>query len=313
MGKYIIKRILQLVIVLLGVSFLTFIITQATPSDAAEMKYISMGMMPSPELLEQTREEMGLNDPVMVQYGRWLNNVLHGNLGQSSKFDEAVFVQMTKKLPMTLELAGIAFVLMTLISFPLGVLSAVKKNKIIDYIIRFFSFFGISMPNFWLGLILMYILAVRLHMFDIVSKNNLRGIVMPVLTLTIPMVSGYVRQIRAAILEELSSDYVIGARARGIPERRILFLHVMPNALTPIITLMGLSVGGLLGGTAIIETLFSWQGIGNMVVEAIRVRDYNLIQGYVIWMAIIYVVVNLIVDISYRLLDPQIRLKKKVD
>lgn len=313
MVRYILKRLLQLVVVLLGVTFLTFMITQATPSDAAEMKYVSMGMMPSTELLEKTREEMGLNDPVLIQYGRWLGNVLHGDLGESSKFGESVWTQMTRKLPMTLKLAGVSLIVVILISFPLGILSAVKKNKAADYIIRFFSFFGVSMPNFWLALLLMYIFAVRLGWFKVVSTDSVQGMILPVATLTIPMISSYARQIRAALLEELNANYVIGARARGIPERRIIWGHVLPNAILPIITLLGLSVGHLLGGAAIIETIFSWQGIGNMVVEAIRVRDYSLIQGYVIWMAIIYVTVNLIVDIAYRLLDPQIRLRKRVD
>lgn len=313
MVRYILKRLLQLVVVLLGVTFLTFMITQATPSDAAEMKYVSMGMMPSTELLEKTREEMGLNDPVLIQYGRWLGNVLHGDLGESSKFGESVWTQMTRKLPMTLKLAGVSLIVVIAISFPLGILSAVKKNKAADYIIRFFSFFGVSMPNFWLALLLMYIFAVRLGWFKVVSTDSVQGMILPVATLTIPMISSYARQIRAALLEELNANYVIGARARGIPERRIIWGHVLPNAILPIITLLGLSVGHLLGGAAIIETIFSWQGIGNMVVEAIRVRDYPLIQGYVIWMAIIYVTVNLMVDIAYRLLDPQIRLRKRVD
>ena len=313
MVRYILKRLLQLVIVLLGVTFLTFMITQATPSDAAEMKYVSMGMMPSAELLEKTREEMGLNDPVLIQYGRWLGNVLHGDLGESSKFGESVWTQMTRKLPMTLKLAGVSLIVVIVFSFPLGILSAVKKNKVADYMIRFLSFFGVSMPNFWLALLLMYIFAVRLGWFKVVSTDSVQGMILPVATLTIPMISSYARQIRAALLEELNANYVIGARARGIPERRIIWGHVLPNAILPIITLLGLSVGHLLGGAAIIETIFSWQGIGNMVVEAIRVRDYPLIQGYVIWMAIIYVTVNLIVDIAYRLLDPQIRLRKRVD
>lgn len=313
MVRYILKRLLQLVVVLLGVTFLTFMITQATPSDAAEMKYVSMGMIPSTELLEKTREEMGLNDPVLIQYGRWLGNVLHGDLGESSKFGESVWTQMTRKLPMTLKLAGVSLIVVIVFSFPLGILSAVKKNKVADYMIRFLSFFGVSMPNFWLALLLMYIFAVRLGWSKVVSTNSVQGMILPVATLTISMISSYARQIRAALLEELNANYVIGARARGIPERRIIWGHVLPNAILPIVTLLGLSVGHLLGGAAIIETIFSWQGIGNMVVEAIRVRDYPLIQGYVIWMAIIYVMVNLIVDIAYRLLDPQIRLRKRVD
>lgn len=313
MLKYIFKRIVQLLIVLLGVTFMTFMITQAAPSDAAEMKYVSKGMMPSVELLEKTREEMGLNDPVLIQYVRWLDNVLHGDLGESSKFGESVWTQMTKKLPMTLKLAGVSMVVLIVVAFPLGILSAVKKNRAADYVIRFLSFFGVSMPNFWLALLLMYIFAVRLGWFRVVSADSLQGMVLPVATLTIPMISSYARQIRTALLEELNANYVTGARSRGIPESRIIWGHVLPNAILPIITLIGLSVGHLLGGAAIIETIFSWQGIGNMVVEAIRVRDYPLIQGYVIWMALIYVTVNLIVDIAYRCLDPQIRLRKRVD
>ena len=226
MVKYILKRLVQLVVVLLGVTFLTFMIAQAAPSDAAEMKYVSMGMMPSSELLEKTREEMGLNDPVLIQYGRWLGNVLHGDLGESSKFGESVLTQMTRKLPMTLKLAGVSLVAVILISFPLGVLSAIKKNKTADYIIRFLSFFGVSMPNFWLALLLMYIFAVRLGWFKVVSTDSIGGMILPVATLTIPMISSYARQIRAALLEELNANYVIGARARGIPERRIIWGHV---------------------------------------------------------------------------------------
>lgn len=311
MGKYTLHRLLQLIIVLLGVTFLTFFIAQAAPSDAAEMKYLSMGTVPSEELLEKTREDMGLNDPVIVQYGRWLVNVLQGDLGESSKYGEPVLMQMAKKLPQTLELAGVSFLLMLVVAFPLGILAARKKNKIADYVIRILSFFGISTPNFWLALILMYLFAVRLGWFPVVSGSEPAGLVLPVLTLAIPMTAVYVRQIRTAVLEEMQADYVVGARARGISEGRILFCHILPNAISPVLTLLGLSIGGLLGGTAIIETIYSWNGIGSMVVEAIRVRDYNLIQAYVIWMAVIYVAVNLFVDILCRMLDPKIRLQEK--
>ena len=294
-------------------TFLTFAITKAAPSDPAEMRYLSMGITPSPELLEQTRIEMGLDKPFLVQYGNWLLGVLHGDLGVSTKYSEPVFTQMTKKIPGTLVLAGVSGLLMVAISFPIGILTAVKKNKFIDYFIRVITFIGMSMPNFWLGLMLMYLFCVQLGWLSVISVNNPAGLILPVATLVIHMASVYIRHIRTSILEEMNSNYVIGARARGIPERKIMWGHIIPNALPTIITLIGLSIGGLLGGSAIIETLFSWQGIGNMVVEAIRVRDYQLIQGYVIWMAIIYVVVNLIVDILYRVLDPQLRLKRRVD
>ncbi len=313
MIKYILRRMIQLAAVLLGVTFLTFIITWAAPSDGAEMKYVSMGMIPSPELLEQTREGMGLNDPVLVQYVRWLGAAVTGDLGESVKFGDPVLTQLAKKLPMTLKLAGAAMAVVIFVSLPLGILTAVRKNTWADYIVRFFSFFGVSVPNFWLGLLLMYVFAVRLGWFRVVSGGTPGGMVLPAAALAVPMVSGFVRQIRAAFLEELSSNYVVGARARGIPERTIILCHVLPNAVFPVITLAGLSAGQLLGGAAIIETIFSWQGIGNMVVEAIRVRDYPLIQGYVIWMAVIYVTVNLLVDVSYHFLDPQMRLGRRAD
>ncbi len=313
MIKFIVKRLIQLFFVLLGVSFLTFIVTQATPSDPAEMKYAVLGVVPSQELLEETRTEMGLNDPVLVQYGRWLVNLLHGDLGESSKYGEPVLSQMARKIPATLKLAGISGLVMILVSVPLGVYTAVKKNKFSDYLIRILSFGGISMPNFWLALLLMYVFAIRLGWLNVISGDTAKDMILPVATVCIPLISRYIRQIRAAILEELNSDYVIGARARGIPEHRILFRHVLTNAMLPIITLMGLSIGGLLGGTAIVETIFSWRGIGDMVVQGIRVRDYQLIQGYVLWMAVVYVIVNLLVDIAYQIFDPQIRLKKKVD
>lgn len=297
----------HLALVLLGVTFLTFIVTSAAPSDAAEMSFLSMGVTPSQELLEQTRQDMGLNDPVLMQYLRWLNRALHGDLGESYKFGGSVMEQLGRKLPGTLKLAAASMTVMLLVAFPLGVLAAVKQNRCVDYLVRMVSFVGISIPNFWLALLLMFFLAVRLKWFQVIGNGDLKSMALPTLTLAIPLTANYIRQIRAAVLEQLSMDYVTGARARGLSGMKILLYHVIPNALVPIITLLGLSVGHLLGGAAIIETVFSWQGIGNMVVEAIRVRDYPVIQGYVIWMAVIYVSVNLLVDIICFLLDPKQR------
>ncbi len=313
MKRYVERRLLQLLAVLLGVTFLTFLLTQLAPSDAAEMKYVSMGMMPSEELLEQTRREMGLYDPIPVQYVRWLLKAISGDLGDSAKYGEPVLVQLSKKLPMTLQLAGISLAVSLLVSFPLALLTAEKKNQIPDYLVRIVSFVGISMPNFWLGLLLMYVFAVKLRWLPVISTTSVQGICLPVMTLSLPMICSYVRQMRTAFLEELHSNYVVGARSRGVSERAILLHHVLPNAVFPVITMTGLSAGNLLGGAAVIETIFSWQGIGNMVVEAIRVRDYPLIQGYVIWMAFLYVIINLLVDILYGILDPQVRLKRTVE
>ena len=307
MGKYIAKRLLQLIIVILGVTFLTYLVTQATPSDPAEMLFLNMGIVPTDAQLSATRESMGLNDPFIVQYGRWLLNLLQGNLGNSYNTGNSIFMEMTLKLPETIKLAGFTLLVVVVISFPLGVLTAVKQNRFIDYFVRFISFFGISMPGFWLGLMTMYIFGVVLKLLPIVGKQDFRSMIMPVITLGVPMICSYTRQVRVAILEELSSDYIVGIRSRGVKESRVLFCHVLPNAMPPIVTLLGLSIGGLLGGAAIVETIFGWQGIGNMVVSAIRVRDYPVIQAYVVWMAVIYVLTNLFVDVAQHMMDPQLR------
>ena len=312
MRRYILGRLVQLVIVILGVTFLTFLVTQAAPSDPAEMSYLSRGIAPTAEQLAAAREEMGLNKPFLTQYFDWLVRVLHGDLGESYNNGNSIFEEMTRKLPETAKLAGSTLLVVVLISFPLGVLTAVKRNRPIDYIVRFTSFFGISMPGFWLGLMTMYVFGVVLRLLPVVGKQDFRSMIMPVITLSIPMACSYTRQIRVAVMEEMSNDYITGLRSRGLTERTILIRHVLPNAMPPIITLLGLSIGGLLGGAAIVETIFGWQGIGDMVVTAIRVRDYPVIQAYVLWMAVIYVFTNLLVDISQHLMDPQLRKSGKI-
>ena len=305
------KRLLELIFVLLGVTFLTFVITSAAPSDAAEMYFLSHGITPSETLLEETRREMGLDAPVLVRYFQWLGNALTGDLGVSYQFGESVFAQLSRKLPKTIQLASGALAVTVVTAFPLGILTAVRTNKLTDWLIRLISFVGISLPNFWLALILLYYFGVVLKWFPVISAGDFKSMVLPVFTLAIPLCCSYIRQIRAAVLEELGKEYVAGARARGISEVRILTCHVLPGALTPIVTMICLSIGHLLGGAAIVETIFGWPGIGSMVVDAIRVRDYPVIQGYVIWMAVIYLVVCLIGDAACRLLDPQQRRAKE--
>ena len=306
---FILARCISFLFVFFGVTFLTFAVTSLAPSDGAEMYYLSRGITPSPELLAETRAEMGLDQPLLVQYGHWLWNVLHGNLGTSYNFEESVLSQLTRKLPYTLALAGAAFLLTAAVSLPLGALAAVKRNKLTDFLIRAVSFVGVSVPNFWLALLLLYFLAVQLHLFPVIGTGDLRSMALPVLTLVIPLSCSYVRQIRTAFLEEMGKEYVTALRARGISERKIFFSHLLPGALTPVLTLAGMSVGSLLGGAAIVETIFGWPGIGSMVVDAIRVRDYPVIQGYVLWMAAIYLLAGLVTDLFCRMLDPRQRRK----
>lgn len=308
MWKMIRKRLGALIIILFGLSILTFGLTYLLPSDPVEELITSMGTGHNPELIARLEEQYGTNRPFYEQYIDWLKGIAKGDLGVSVKYNgKAVKEVIGEKLPNTVKLAVSSFVLMVLISFPLGILSAVYKNKTADYIIRFLSFVGVSVPSFWFGMLLIWILAVNLHLLPVSGSSTWKHLVMPTLTLSIGMSASYIRRIRAVMVEQLSNEYISGCKSRGMSKRRIIYLHVLPNSLLAVITMLGMSFGSLLGGTMIVETVFSWNGIGKVCVEAIAARDYQLIQGYVLWMGFIYVIVNLLVDISYSFIDPRIR------
>ncbi|MCD8154279.1 MAG: ABC transporter permease [Clostridiales bacterium] len=305
------KRFLQIIIVLFGISFFTFLLTYMSPGDPVRTMYAVSGTMPSEEVINQTREEMGLNEPFLVQYGNWLWDLLHGDFGTSYSNKKPVVELLSARLWPTIKLALVSLVLMLIVSVPLGMLSAVYQNSPIDYFVRGFTFLGVSIPNFWFGLLLMLVVCVQLKLLPVVSiGNGFEKIILPAVTLAFAMASKYTRQVRTAVLEELNQDYVVGAEARGIKKSTILWRHVFPNSLLPLVTMLGLSLGSLLGGTAVVEVIFSYPGLGNLAVSAITAMDYPLIQGYVLWIALIYMVINLIVDISYDFLDPRIRLKR---
>ncbi|MBQ8026371.1 MAG: ABC transporter permease [Oscillospiraceae bacterium] len=304
-------RLLQMLIVLIGISILTFLLTYLSPGDPVRNMYLAQGVMPDEEQVAIQREEMGLNDPFLVQYGRWLTNCLKGDFGKSYSMNKPVVTLLLARLWPTLKLALMSMILMLVISVPLGVLSAVYKDKPIDYIVRAVTFFGVSVPNFWVGLMLILIFCVQLKLLPVVSSGgSFKDLILPAVTLAIAMSAKYTRQVRTAVLEELSSDYVVGARARGVKEGKILWGNVFPNSLLPLITMLGISVGSLLGGTSVVEVIFSYPGLGNLAVSAITSYDYYLIQGYVLWVSIIYMVINLIVDISYNYVDPRMRLRR---
>ncbi|WHH58671.1 nickel ABC transporter permease [Petroclostridium sp. X23] len=309
MKNYIGKRFIQLIIVILGATFLTFALTYISPGDPAELMLKSHDIVPTEQMLEKTREEMGLNKPFLMQYGIWLKNILTGDLGYSYISRSPVAGVLAQKIPMTVKLAAAALLFLAVFSLVLGILSAINKSKPLDYIIRILSFAEISIPTFWLGLILIYSFVVKIHWFTITNPNSFKSIILPAVTLAIPLIGRYTRQIRAAILDQLSYDYVVGARARGIRESAVIFKHVLPNALMSIITLFGLSTALLLGGTVIVENIFSWPGLGSMALEAITYRDYPLLQAYVIFMAVIYVSINFIVDIITQALDPRVDIR----
>ena len=302
------KRILQIVIVLFGISFLTFGLTYMAPGDPVRAMYAASGTIPSEEILDQTREALGLNEPFLTQYLNWLTDCLHGDFGTSYSLNRPVAELLLARLGPTLKLSFASLILMLLVSVPLGILSAVHKGGVTDYIVRGLTFLGVSLPNFWVGLLLLYVFGVKLGVVPVVSSGQgFDRLILPAVTLAFAMMGKYTRQVRTAFLEELNQDYVTGARCRGIKESAILWRHVLPNSVLPLITMLGLSLGSLLGGTAVVEVIFSYPGLGSLAVDAITSMDYSLIQGYVLWIALIYMVLNLLVDLSYGLLDPRIK------
>lgn len=302
------KRLLQIVLVALGISFLTFLITCLAPGDPVRTMFAATGMMPSEEVVQETREAMGLNRPLLVQYLSWLQNCLKGDFGTSYAYHRPVAELLMDRLWPTLKLSISSMCLMLLVAVPIGMAQATHKNSVVDYALRGITFFGVSMPNFWVGLLLMLFFCVRLQLLPVVSSaGDLKSLVLPSITLAFAMSAKYTRQVRTAILEELNQDYVTGARARGVKEWKILWMNVFPNSLLPLITMLGLSLGSLLGGTAVVEVIFSYPGMGSLAVAAITAYDYPLIQGYVLWISLIYMLVNLAVDISYSSVDPRMR------
>lgn len=310
MKKYVIQHLLQLIPILFVITFLSFAMMRLAGSDAVLQKMENTGIAVSQDMIDAARSELGLDKPFLTQYFIWLKNLLRGDMGRSYVSGQEVFPVFISKLPATLLLTFVAIVITLVISIPLGVLAAVKQNQWMDYLIRTVSFLGNSMPNFFVALLLMYLFAIRLGWLPVISREvNMENVILPSLTLAIAMSAKYLRQVRATVLDELSKDYVTGARARGIGFSVILTKSVLRACLVTIITLLTLSIGSLLGGSAIVESIFMWDGVGKLAVDAINMRDYPMIQAYVMWMAIIYVCLNLITDISYVILDPQIRLK----
>lgn len=304
-------RIGEMVLVLLGISFITFCLVMLAPGDPVrQMIAGNEDIVVSQVEIDALRHELGLDKPFLFQYLDWLGRVLHGNFGFSFMMKKPVLDAVLDALPASVILAVASSIFMLVFSIPLGIYTAVKQNTWFDYLVRGFTFAGVSVPNFWMGLMLLWIFALKLGLLPIVGGDiTLENLILPMVTLGIVMASKYTRQVRATVLEELHQDYVMGARARGIPESQILWKEVLPNALLPLVTLFGLAFGSLLGGAAVVEIVFSWPGLGFMVVQAITYRDFQTVQAIVLWIAFMYMVINLIVDLSYIHLDPRLRRK----
>lgn len=305
MKPYITKRFLLLIPIIFGLTFLTFSLLYVTPGDPAKKKLSAQGIAVTNEVLEKTREEMGLNQPFMKQYLDWLFKFLKGDLGNSFKDGTSVAGKLSKGMRYTSILAFSAFLFAVLVSIPLGIYTAVRQNRIVDYFIRFLCFIGNSVPNFLLAVLFIYFFCIFIQAFPVVAKGNVQGLFLPTLSLAIPLISRFIRQIRIAILEQLKEEYITGARARGNKETYILYRDVLHNAMISIVTVFGFSIGTLLGGSVVIESIFMWPGVGKLMMDSIYARDYPVIQGFVIISSIIYVAVNLISDICCQLLDPR--------
>ncbi|MFC2767723.1 MAG: ABC transporter permease [Mitsuokella sp.] len=311
MGHYVRNRLLQLVPILFGITVLTFAMMQFAAGDAVDMIYEQSGVV-SEEIKAEKRAELGLDQPLPVQYGRWAEGVLTGDLGRSYISGKPVWETFAEKLPNT-ALLMVASVLVTLLlAVPLGVIAAVFRGSLFDAVVRSVTFVGSALPNFFVGLLLLYFFALKLGLLPVMGRTEEpASLILPTLTLVSAMGAKYTRQIRAAVLDELGMPYVLGARARGVAMWRILCFSVMKSAFPMILTLLALSVGSLLGGTAIVETLFLWDGVGKMAVDAILMRDYPLIAAYVVWMAILYVAVNLAADLVSMWVDPRMRMEER--
>ena len=307
MRRSIIRRVLQFIPVLLGITFLAFLLIYLSPSDPVSVRMSAGGISVSPEIMESMRRSMGLDRPLLVQYGDWLWNILHGNMGKSYITDADVLDQILKALPYTLKMAGASLLLTLCISIPVGILTAAMQNSKFDYVVRGMAFVGNALPNFIIALCLMFIFSYRLGWIPVLATTKPIGLVLPALTLALVMSSRYIRQIRAAMLDELSKGYVVGLRSRGLSETTILYKNALKNIMVTVITLTGISLGSLLGGTVIVETVFTWPGLGSLIMEGISQRDYPVVQAVIVWMASAFMVVNLLTDISYTVFNPKIK------
>lgn len=309
MGKYIAKRLLHLALILFAISFITFALLYIAPGDPAEKKLAAQGMAIDPEVLQATREKLGLDQPFIIQYFSWLGRLFQGDLGTSYKDNLAVSYKIGEGLKLTVQLTITSLLLALGISIPLGIMTAVHKNSVFDTIIQVLAFIGNSLPSFLISVLLIFFLCIKIKAFPVIANNSFQGLFLPSISLAIPMIGSFTRQIRAEILEQLSKPYITGCEIRGVKRRLILIKNVFYNAISPIATLVGMYIGGLMGGSVVIETIFRWPGIGKLVMDSIEARDYPVIQGFVLIMATIYVLINLGTDILYRAIDPRIELE----
>lgn len=304
------KHLSRYIFVLIGITFITFSIMRLSPKNPAELLIlgdnVNAGIVSEAAISEQEKK-MGLDKPFIVQYVSWLVKVSHGDLGRSFITKQPVFEELKKHTLPTLIITFSTISITVALSVPIGILCAINKDGIIDNIMRVFSFFGISISSFVLSLIFLWFFSIKLKLVPIIAKDSIKGYIIPICVLVIQLTSKMTRQVRAIVLEQLSKEYVVGALMRGVKYRTIIYTHVLRNCMVPILTLTSIYIGTLLGGSTIIESVFSINGLGKLAVNSVARLDYYMIQGFVLWSTIVYLVVNLSVDLLATLIDPRIR------
>jgi peptide/nickel transport system permease protein len=309
--NYILKRLLQIIPVLLLVTVLIFLLMRLIPGDPA---YVLLGNRATPELVAVLHVKMGLDKPLYVQYFVFLKNLMSFNLGNSIVYGIPVSQLLAKRIVVTLSLTAMSCIIVVALSFPLGYLAGVKKDKALDQIIRTFALIGIAIPQFWIGLLLLMFFGLKLHWFPVAGWGNnwpehLRSIILPAFTSALAVISLLIKNLRNSVVDVLHSDYVDFARSKGLSERIIRSRHIVRNALISTITLLSLRIAAMLGGAIIIETVFALPGLGSLLVQSILSRDYAIVQAIVLVFAALVLIANLITDISYSLLDPRLKLE----
>ena len=311
MKTYVIRRLLQLIPVLFGISVLIFAVMKMIPGDVISG---ILGVDATPELREQLREIYGLDRPYVVQYLDWIGGVLRGDFGESIRTGEPILPQILTRFKVTAELTILAAIISCIIAIPLGILAAVKRNSMADRFVRVFALLGVSVPNFALSILLILFLSLVFNYFSPLGYvgffedpiRNLQIMILPASILGVSIAGSVMRMTRSSVLEVLRQDFVRTVRAKGASERVAIFRHVLRNALIPIITLVGMQIGSLLGGAVIVEQIFSLPGLGQMTLTGINQRDYPVVQGCVLFIAFVYVLVNLVTDLLYSYIDPRI-------
>jgi len=312
MKSYLWRRFYSMLIILFCVSVIAFFLMHLVPGDPAQIiAEKKHGEDVSKQTVELVRREMGLDRPILIQYFHWLGGILRGDLGESFRTGRPVWSEIMARLPATIELALAALLVSLVIAIPVGIISALKQYSLLDNASMIGALAGVSMPNFWLGLLLILVFSVQLEWLPVFGRGELRHLVLPAVTLGTGMAAVTARLVRSSILEVLKQDYIRTARAKGLVEMLVVYRHVLKNSFIPVITVVGLQFGSLLEGAVVVEVIFAWPGIGELLYDSILARDSPMIQGCVLIIAIMYVTVNLLVDISYAWLDPRIRYEAK--